>query len=307
MHAYYNNGMFTRCHNLKMLDISNFVHKWQVAYFIYGCRSLTDLGMVHCNVDSINAVVEKIHEDYYSHDMNITTTVWIGSHLTAEDIASLVQYDHIVYKIQEEQAVRLLLNSPHLENDEIKVIDGQLCNVHNMGMIVLDGVTERWGNVPTANGRRYSCTTYDDIVKLGGKLICSEFKQVNICVGGEDNVISCNTHPPYSTLYVSFNAVKDINEFKAWLTKNPVKVVFELAEPYTEVIDLPRANVNIPLYENGVLYMSDPTASIVREESDTNLIINYIQGDSIVNVSNQQLPIELSEENDNCIPIGEIT
>jgi hypothetical protein len=52
--------------------------------------------------------------------------------------------------------------------------------------------------------------------------------------------------------------------------------------------------------------MSDPTASTNRVDSDGNMIIDAIQGDSVVNVSNQQFSIELSEETDTPIQTGEI-
>jgi surface protein len=289
--------MFYGCSSLKYLDISNFNSDVFMKNMVAECPLLTDIGMVYADVTHINKVAEQLNNA-------IHRTIWIGAHLTAQDIAALAQYDHITYKVHESQAARLMLTSPLLEGDVIEVIDGQLCHVHNMGMIVLNG-SEKWSRESTHDSDNYRAFYTTALVreqyKYQGNVFSNYYKR---------NSYEKNNNAPGIWLASTFLAIKShettIQELKDKFAKNPMTVVYELVEPYTEVIDLPRAEVSIPLYENGSLYMSDPTASINQVESDTHLIINGVTGDSVVNVSNQQGHIKLTEQDDTPQILGEI-
>ena len=293
---YFNNDRIAK---LKSIDISNMIIHEGISYtnFLYvehnELANLTDIGMVHCDVRTINIVAGMTPVQ--------PITIWIGTHLTADEIASLDQYDHITYSIQLENAERLLLSSPLLEGDEIKVVDGQLCHVHNMGMKVIDKFQE--------SGNEYY------VHYLGED---TGFKQEQYKHAKSNYFRFHNGLYPAKRnagafigtvgVGVPFNTVDNISlsEFNAMLQKEPLVVIYELAEPWTEVIDLPNESIDLPLYENGVLYMSDPTASTNRADSNGRMLIDAVQGDSVVNVSNQQLSIELSEENNIPIQTGEI-
>jgi len=315
--------LFEECHNLETIDISNI--KLNVSsnvneLFYNVGNTLTDIGMVHCDVETINIVAAQTPVQ--------PITIWIGTHLTAEEIASLDQYDHITYSIQLENAERLLLSSPLLEGDEIKVVDGQLCHVHNTGMDVFDGSTdEGWvlGSVGTSN---YRIELYSqEVLTYGhsysnylsrGFAICDRIPRLYTDTTADATIYpldksfislldsGTSIYNRAASIKLSREIANTVAEGKAWLAKNPLTLIYSLAEPWTEVIDLPRANIDVELYENGVLYMSDPTASINRVDSDGNMIIDTIQGDSVMNVSNQQFSVELSEESDAPIQTGEI-
>jgi len=315
---YFNNDKTAK---LKSIDISNMIIHEGISYtkFLYvennELANLTDIGMVHCDVRTINIVAGMTPVQ--------PITIWIGTHLTADEIASLDQYDHITYSIQLENAERLLLSSPLLEGDEIKVVDGKLCHVHNMEIVVLDGSSdESWNNNGTDTAthatyysRRihYNNATNNIICNIKSDIYIStesiDFNKAGLFKFDENNNEIDGLGIYFKNIIyirVSKEEIKSLSEFTNELKENPVTIVYELAEPYTEVIDLPRANIDVELYENGVLYMSDPTASTNRVDSDGNMIIDVIQGDSVVNVSNQQFSIELSEEANAPIQTGEI-
>ena len=301
---------------VKSVDISNFklTRGHDIGLFCGDNPNLTDIGMVHCDIETINIVAAQTPVQ--------PITIWIGTHLTADEIASLDQYDHITYSIQLENAERLLLSSPLLEGDEIKVIDGQLCHVHNMGMVVLDGSTDElgyhsWETTYTPNNPRFYVILPNNAIlsvhdqhgyeSYANTATCSRFKGIwnDIDVPHFKTCYSTSLGNAIVWFYVPKEETVGLS-VRQWMAKNLVTIIYQLAEPWTEVIDLPRANIDVELYENGVLYMSDPTASTNRVDSDGNMIIDAVQGDSVVNVANQQFPIELSEENNNPIQTGEI-
>jgi surface protein len=305
----YFNGSNTA--KLKSIDISNMIIREGVSYtkFLYvehnELANLTDIGMVHCDVRTINIVAGMTPVQ--------PITIWIGTHLTADEIASLDQYDHITYSIQLENAERLLLSSPLLEGDEIKVVDGQLCHVHNMRMLNVNPL-----EISTSSGnnkyfyipiRDLDHKLYDNVYGYG---ICNYgiIADPSLIDEIEDYVIENNQiFIGGSGIGISFGAVNNVSltDLRNRVAKEPLTVVYELAEPYTEVIDLPNESIDLPLYENGVLHMSDPTASTNRVDSNGRMLIDAVQGDSVVNVSNQQFSIELSEETNTPIQTGEIT
>jgi surface protein len=301
--------LFNALGKVKYVDISNFKLTEDVIIFdmFYNVTDflLTDIGMVHCDVETINIVASLTPVQ--------PITIWIGTHLTAEEIASLDQYDHITYSVQVENAERLLLSSPLLEGDEIKVVDGQLCHVHNMTLLEVPNSTYIHNGANVENNMYYVATTVftsplSDVDMYNGIRVISNWKECRSF---------SYSHEPFNHIYLDEGGrlvlilrkeeYPDINAVRQRLDKEPLQIIIPLETPYTEVIDLPRANIDVELYENGVLYMSDPTASTNRVDSDGNMIIDAIQGDSVVNVSNQQFSIELSEETNAPIQTGEIT
>ena len=293
---------------LKYIDISNFNITERCDYTTMFYQSeeelggLTDVGMVHCNVRTINIVANLLPVQ--------PITIWIGTHLTADEIASLVQLDHITYSIQLEDSERMLLSSPLLEGDEIKVIDGQLCHVHNMGIYdsTINTNMNWWmSNAHTTDNIYCSGITLAD-AKTSGIFINNIFKPVVRTILDEEVPYIANIDGQ-SMLRVKLpkSLVNNTTSFNNWLEKNPLTVVYELAEPWTEVIDIPRANVELDLFTNGSLHMSDPTATITRADTESKAIVVAAQGDSVVNVSNQQGNIELSKEDSAQISVGEIT
>jgi hypothetical protein len=289
--------LFYGCKALKYLDLSNC--KDIKGYDIFMTNdALADIGMVHCSVKDINKVASDL-------DTTKHTTIWIGTHLTADEIASLDQYDHITYRVQEEQAAKLLLSSPLLEGDEIKVIDGQLCHVHNMCMKTFSDNVSRISDVTnstTSYHKRYHFNS-SNMLKFQGRITCDNYFCTNWVIDASQpwKALSNGTYQDPVTdevpLYIGIerSIAPTAQDFKDWLAANPLTVVAELAEPWIEVIN-PNNNLDLTLYENGSLYKSDPTASIVQIESDTNFIIESIVGDSVVNVNNLKDSIKLSEE-----------
>ena len=284
--------------NAKVIDISNItynINDTENYYKIFGedklARNLTDIGMIHCDVETINIIAAQTPVQ--------PITIWIGTHLTADEIASLDQYEHITYSVQLENADRLLLTSPLLEGDRIEVIDGQLCHVHNMAYYKYTTEKLKYFDINYA----YKCIIpgYPGTEAVRHDQVKHTTRPINYIYWNSINRFNMDLD------YIEGSTFEEkVQNFKDTYEGNELEIIFQLNEPYVEVIDLPRANIDIPLYENGCLYMSDPTASIEQVESNTNLIINAIQGDSVVNVSTQQFSVELSEETNTPIQTGEI-
>ena len=155
----------------------------------------------------------------------------------------------------------LYLNSPLLEGDEIKTIDGKLGHYHKMGKIVLDG-SEDWRrqDIPLDTSLGYYCSC-----NSLGITTTTEKGQFNIksdrFLSGDagmyntvnSDAISFNS--VFDNLLITISRVKlstqDISGFKQWLQQNPTTVVYELANPYFEPLT---DNIQfIQAYENGHL------------------------------------------------------
>jgi surface protein len=299
---------------LKYIDISNFNITERCDYTTMFYQSeeelggLTDVGMVHCNVRTINIVANLLPVQ--------PITIWIGTHLTADEIASLVQLDHITYSIQLEDSERMLLSSPLLEGDEIKVIDGQLCHVHNSFKIEIPDSSYLLGLSPVENDMWY-CGVDTNKFKYE-ELIDKQALDERTCISNYNEFTYYEySHGGYNHFYFGENKnlaliikqsdYPDKQMFIDRVNREPITIICPLETPYTEVIDIPRANVELDLFTNGSLHMSDPTATITRADTESKAIVVAAQGDSVVNVSNQQGNIELSKEDSAQISVGEIT
>ena len=109
---------------MSILDISNWtIDEINNSIDTFKDTSLTDIGMVNCDIESINIVGEVA-----------TATLWINEDIKIDGYTGTAPL-----KIYKEDKVEIRLNSPLLEEDTIEVIDGKLCHVHRYDSKVLDG------------------------------------------------------------------------------------------------------------------------------------------------------------------------
>lgn len=147
-----------------------------------------------------------------------------------------------------ESELTVQLNSPLLKGDRIEVIDGKMYHYHKMGKIVLDG-SEDWG-MSSIISEKTQLFYYENIVnakfpqtnnEIGGKIICDEFFYSETSYNNTSNIENAITFA-YSSLGININKSKlstpDVNGFKQWLQANPTTVVYELAEPWYEEIQM---------------------------------------------------------------------
>ena len=121
--------------------------------------------------------------------------------------------------------------------------DGKLMIERNCGEVVFDG-SEKWsGNYPFPNRGRYSTP-----FPLGGKLVvCDSF----CCSNGNfgEGVIGSDD---LTKILLTINHSK--GSIHAWLKTNPIKVVYQLAEPTYEEIPFELQKIILEGYENGTLF-----------------------------------------------------
>lgn len=145
------------------------------------------------------------------------------------------------------------------EDENVKLIK-------NINKIILNG-DEEWSDVIQVNDvYRYNFTQITDIAYGYKKAICSHFKQVDNEVFGEINEICFTTHPeqPMLSFFTNFET---LDEFKTWLTENPITVYYQLSEPYeTKLYTLNSDN------EDGINYVTDndKTYTMVTPDSGYN-------------------------------------
>ena len=203
---------------MSILDISNWtIDEINNSINTFKDTPLTDIGMVNCDIESINIVGEVT-----------TATLWIN-----EDIGIDGYTGTAPLKIYKEDKVEIKLNSPLLEGDTIEVIDGKLCHYHKMGKMVLDG-------------------SEDENWKLGNTFYVTS-NIMNIKKSNKQDMISCDTLQPINNITantperIGIYIVGELAQIRIridlinsnpiqWLQANPTTVVYELAETYYEDI-----------------------------------------------------------------------
>lgn len=124
--------------------------------------------------------------------------------------------------------------------DYIDIDKGKI--VRNIGVITFDGSDDEDIRLSPPDGSRrvYLYLFYNSILSIENiNPYCKSnmFKFTNLWT---DGVMSHN-HLFYvssTNIYVSYNEITSLNDFKAWLNKNPITVVYQLATPTEE--DIPR-------------------------------------------------------------------
>ena len=215
---------------MSILDISNWtINEINNSIDAFKDTSLTDIGMVNCDIESINIVG------------GITTaTLWIDEEIGIDGYTGTAPL-----KIYKEDKVEIKLNSPLLEGDTIEVKDGKLCHYHKMGMVVLDG-SELDGSeegvlqLTTNMTNKYRFKIYiKNIVKATtSQEVFSIFCDKYIAKSLDDtwfnrNGISIDTN---SGLIIYDENLQTLSDFKVWFQQNPTTVIYELASPYYEDI-----------------------------------------------------------------------
>lgn len=161
-----------------------------------------------------------------------------------------------VYEPYFEHSKTVYLNSPLYKGDEIVWKEDGLYHYHKMGSRILNGsVDEKWViSTPLTN---IGCTKY--VTALN---VLDNAKSTAVCI---NNYGLANTNPysdPKSGLFIFSNCVRvrlkegvdeDLNNFKDTLSKNPLTLIYELAEPYYEKISDDKLLLEIP--ENATLHI----------------------------------------------------
>ena len=230
---------FNGCTSLQTLDISNFnilSSVTDVNTHITLCKKLVHVGMLYCNSETINIIVNQIG--------STTRTIWYQD----ASLSDLTQLDNITYK--KYQSTTLSLNEPiQLRSigdihDEINYETGEY--IQRIYELILDGSDdEDWEKAYGAEGtyrimqiknllpKRGNIMSYTISDKYAPIEIYSTNQSIGYCfVQGDDK--------KYTTIRVRTEDVMNnisVSEFKQWLSENPITIQFALLEPITTKID----------------------------------------------------------------------
>ena len=210
---------------MSILDISNWtIDEINNSINTFKDTSLTDIGMVNCDIDSINIVG------------GITTaTLWID-----EDIGIDGYTGAAPLKIYKEDKIEIKLNSPLLEGDSIEVHDGKLCHYHKMGMVMLDGSEDEVfnDNLVSDTIMSFSYFTSNARSTFTYKAYCNNFRNIHSTEKTEHFYVEEWNNNNYFAFYVNSLKLSSQNKdgFKIWLQANPTTIVYQLIEPYYEDI-----------------------------------------------------------------------
>ena len=145
------------------------------------------------------------------------------------------------YEPYKEYKTSILLGSPLLKGDEIVYKENGLCHWHKMGSVVLNGSEdEKYSNElgKLNNGSKYGIIALSNALKSNYlSVYCDKLPTVQMisAYAGTQGVY-IDALSRLRVLHSDVQIMNTANEFKAWLQNNPIKVVYELAEPYFEPI-----------------------------------------------------------------------
>ena len=233
--------MFMSCSNLQYVDMSNVDFSnipedntgSSSGIFKY-CSRITDVGLLYCNTTTVQKVIDSATND------KIDITIWVKDTKASDYTAT----DYVTIKDYKEDNRILYLNSPLLEGDEIVNKEGKLYHYHKMGKEVLDGSKVLF----TVVGENYQPTNTNFInfhylnnnIKKRGEVYSNNFKYVFFGVSSDADTNCIWTHGSNNSIRLCIDKSKlqttDENGLKQWLQANPTTIVYELTEPYYELI-----------------------------------------------------------------------
>ncbi len=214
---------------------------------------------VYCRSENLD---NSISEEPLPSDWNQGLYLFEGdySHLSPEDFKHSGKYkaEYKTVGKNEEDTLTLYLNSPLLEGDEIKIVDGKLGHYHKMGKVVFDG-SEDWRQhtgdnnycyrlssdlglpiINFSNNNRCKCDTL-----LVTKITSSDTNIGIYLAGNIDNGVG------EAQIRIRISLNDTLSSVKQWLQTNPTTIVYELKNPYFE--PLTDDIQFIQAYENGHL------------------------------------------------------
>lgn len=175
------------------------------------------------------------------------------------------------YGEQKHNKIKLLINEPlraiETFKDKLCVKNGQLVVERNLGEDIIDG-SERWEVLnypPMQNGTHYQFATNwsnkanNRIWENSNFVKCDRLTTVDhrtTWSSADIDGIGGDTNRAMITFKNSTSPFTTISEVKQWLSQNPLKVVYPLAEPYYEEVTNEYGEpILLEGYENGTIYI----------------------------------------------------
>ena len=228
---------------MSILDISNWtIDEINNSIDTFKDTSLTDIGMVNCDIDSINVVGEVA-----------TATLWINEDVGIDGYTGIAPL-----KIYKEDKVELRLSSPLLEGDTIEVVDGKLCHVHRWNTMELNG-SENWEYFTISLGstsyaqvklenmyanNNINCVLCDKILSDKG-VNYNYNKQMMYIWNWEERY----RNALYLHIYNKNLSTQTVEGFKQYIQENPLTITYKLLEPTYENITPLQSEIVLKTFE----------------------------------------------------------
>ena len=243
------NYMFSGCSSLTFLDLSDFdiSNTTSSDYMFNNTPLLTDIGMLNCNSNTIQGIINSI-------PTSLSKTVWYKN----TDVSNITIPSHVELREYKEDIIEIKLNSPLLEEDTIEVVDGKLCHVHRWDSMILDD-NSNWEyftiNFPTVYAHIKFKKAYADNSK---QCVFCENILSEIGSGWSDNskemiyIWKWENEKHASSIYLQIYSkrlsTEDFDGFKQWLSQNPLTIIYKLAEPYYEDITPLQSSITLKTF-----------------------------------------------------------
>ena len=175
------------------------------------------------------------------------------------------------YKPYQEHIATFYMDEPLRDGDRLVQIDELWQVERNSTEVVFDGsADENWWEYNYTGVKTFAIHILD--CKIGfQKSICTHFSNRNACWGdtSEDTYIYTD-HDSVTSKYFK-SGHKTIEEWKAWLSKNPITVEYQLAAPTYEILDnQSQIALNSLKSFNGVTYVK------VDSRVKANMVVDYV-------------------------------
>lgn len=149
------------------------------------------------------------------------------------------------YEKYYEYNASVLLNSPLLKGDELIMKDGELCHYHKRDKCILDGSNDEdiryFNNTIIEKENTVDFYLPHNTQLKNSIIICDNFTTVNDTFRNDTECCSGKGGTGYNlwfSILRSELSTLDVLGFRQWLQANPTTVIYELAEPWYEPIQI---------------------------------------------------------------------
>ncbi|MBQ2408302.1 MAG: BspA family leucine-rich repeat surface protein [Bacilli bacterium] len=254
-------SIFANCASLTNLDLSNFdtSNVTKMPYMFQNCSKLTLLDLSNFDTTNVtnttNMFVNTNSLEVITMFNNDINTINVVGNLTSATIYVDESLDQSQYtgtaplKVYKEEKLEIKLNSPLLEEDTIEIVDGKICHVHRMGKVVFDG-SEDWKTGKQSNNY-YSYILHDVNYSRNIPIICSTIitQPYSYYIHNVDEVYIATgeSSADIGRLVISYT-IQSLDEFKQWLSENPVTAIYKLKTPYYEDITPLQSSITLKTF-----------------------------------------------------------
>lgn len=234
--------------NKEYVISSNLNYSYIIIFYDKDFNVLNPSGNLSNIPDNTSYMRFRTSEGKTENDLNVNIQLEEGTQATP-------------YEPYFERNQTVYLNSPLLKGDELVCKEDGLYHYHKMGVKIFDGSKdESWyKNVVLTNTIMWGLSNFG---KPHAEGYCDKIPYIT--GSSEEDVFHCRTSGGGAFLTwveKTKTPTEDLSGYRMWLQNNPIKVVYELAEPYYEKISDDQIILEIP---NGATLTFDSAVPVAN-------------------------------------------